>query len=117
MFDHSEPFGAKVNVLNSCASFLVDATSTQATGSRQYTAPSSKMTVGSDRRPLVAAAGAGRLPARRRRGRLRERAVDPCQCHAGLTAPGRRACCSPGAGSRSSTNMAAAMITESAAAS
>jgi hypothetical protein len=35
MFDPSEPFGSKVNVLNSCALFLVDATSTQATGSRQ----------------------------------------------------------------------------------
>src|ERR1700761_9444152 len=46
MFDHSEPFGSKVNVLNSCALFLVDAISTQATGSRQYTAPSSRMTVG-----------------------------------------------------------------------
>ena len=47
MFDHSDPLGARVNVLNNCALFLVEAISTQATGSRQYTAPSSRITVGS----------------------------------------------------------------------
>src|SRR5580692_12111038 len=46
MFENRDPLGARVNVLNSCASFLVEAISTQATGSRQYTAPSSRTMVG-----------------------------------------------------------------------
>src|SRR5689334_6150865 len=44
--DHSDPLGANVNVLNSWLLFLVAATSTHTTGSRQYTAPRSKMAVG-----------------------------------------------------------------------
>src|SRR5882724_8726409 len=46
MLDHSDPLGANVNVLNSWLLFLVAATSTHTTGSRQYTAPRSKMAVG-----------------------------------------------------------------------
>ena len=66
--DHSDPSGAKVNVLNSSLLFFVEATSTQATGSRQYTAPSSRIAVGTTagrrsmpprRRPAWRAPGAG----------------------------------------------------------
>ena len=46
MLDHSDPLGANVNVLNSWLLFLVAATSTHTTGSRQYRAPRSKMAVG-----------------------------------------------------------------------
>src|SRR5581483_5867818 len=46
-FDHSDPSGANVNVLNSWLWFLVAATSTHATGNRQYTAPRSRIAVGS----------------------------------------------------------------------
>ena len=56
MLDHSEPSGAKVNVLNSCALFLVDAT--QHPGDRQQRStprPSSKQR-------SAASAGRGRGP-------------------------------------------------------
>src|SRR4029079_4921381 len=42
--------GANVNVLNSSLALFVDATTTQATGSRQYTAPSNRISVGSNGR-------------------------------------------------------------------
>src|SRR5262245_41789409 len=47
MLVNSEPLGENVNELNSFARLLVDATSTQTTGSRQYSAPSSRTAVAS----------------------------------------------------------------------